>query len=99
MDSPADFLDEDEAVFPCKGCGEILEEGKAFELGRSLNHIPTPQSSFPAFQSAFRSRAFVAEDLCLAGFDGLSPSSASSWHLLRPSPTRLTNLQLVIGGI
>jgi hypothetical protein len=33
MDSPADYFDEDEAVFPCKGCGEILEEGKAFELG------------------------------------------------------------------
>ena len=31
-----DYLDspmETDDVFPCKGCGEILEEGKAFELG------------------------------------------------------------------
>jgi hypothetical protein len=51
MDSPADFFDEDEAVFPCKGCGEILEEGKAFELGEFVIHIPTSQSSCAAFQS------------------------------------------------
>ncbi|EGY13766.1 rho-type GTPase-activating protein [Verticillium dahliae VdLs.17] len=31
LDSPMD----NEDVFPCKGCGDILEEGKAFELGMS----------------------------------------------------------------
>lgn len=40
MDSPADYFDDDEAVFPCKGCGEILEEGKAFELGTFANYFP-----------------------------------------------------------
>ncbi len=39
MESPADYFDEDEAVFPCKGCGEILEEGKAFELGEICFYI------------------------------------------------------------
>ena len=39
MESPADYFDEDEAVFPCKGCGEILEEGKAFELGEIRFYI------------------------------------------------------------
>ena len=27
-------LEEDNVAYPCKGCGEILEEGKAFELGK-----------------------------------------------------------------
>ncbi|KAF3908382.1 hypothetical protein AA313_de0210395 [Arthrobotrys entomopaga] len=35
--SPMDSLDE--ASFPCKGCGEILEEGKAFELAGNRWHI------------------------------------------------------------
>lgn len=39
MDSPGTYpeslLDQDDVVYPCKGCGEILEEGKAFELGTS----------------------------------------------------------------
>lgn len=30
-----DRLSDDDVVYPCKGCGEILEEGKAFELGES----------------------------------------------------------------
>jgi hypothetical protein len=30
---PESTLDSEDAVYPCKGCGEILEEGKAFELG------------------------------------------------------------------
>jgi hypothetical protein len=30
LDSP---LDGDDVAYPCKGCGDILEEGKAFELG------------------------------------------------------------------
>ncbi|KAK4193776.1 putative Rho-type GTPase-activating protein [Podospora australis] len=37
-----DYLDspmEAEDVFPCKGCGEILEEGKAFELAGNRWHI------------------------------------------------------------
>ncbi|KEY74252.1 hypothetical protein S7711_00409 [Stachybotrys chartarum IBT 7711] len=34
MDSP---MDDD--VFPCKGCGEILEEGKAFELAGNRWHL------------------------------------------------------------
>ncbi|KAL2435272.1 hypothetical protein ABEF95_015028 [Exophiala dermatitidis] len=37
LESPAPFpespLDPDDIPFPCKGCGQILEEGKAFELG------------------------------------------------------------------
>jgi hypothetical protein len=44
MDSPGTYpeslLDQDDVVYPCKGCGEILEEGKAFELGTSL--LPPP---------------------------------------------------------
>jgi hypothetical protein len=40
MESPGGYpespLDQDDVVYPCKGCGEILEEGKAFELGRFL---------------------------------------------------------------
>jgi hypothetical protein len=39
MHSPAVYAesngDPDDMVYPCKGCGEILEEGKAFELGKS----------------------------------------------------------------
>ncbi|MCJ1467375.1 Rho-type gtpase-activating protein [Pseudocyphellaria aurata] len=35
-DSP---MEPDEAAFPCKGCGEILEEGKAFELAGNRWHI------------------------------------------------------------
>ncbi|KAI9655612.1 MAG: Rho-type gtpase-activating protein [Bathelium mastoideum] len=31
--------DVDEVVYPCKGCGEILEEGKAFELAGNRWHI------------------------------------------------------------
>jgi hypothetical protein len=34
--------DEDDVVYPCKGCGDILEEGKAFELGRCFGpHVGT----------------------------------------------------------
>ncbi|POS86967.1 hypothetical protein EPUL_001119 [Erysiphe pulchra] len=36
MDSSVDYDEgpiESEEIYPCKGCGEILEEGKAFELG------------------------------------------------------------------
>ncbi|KAI9684388.1 MAG: Rho-type gtpase-activating protein [Trizodia sp. TS-e1964] len=35
-DSP---MDQDEAAYPCKGCGEILEEGKAFELAGNRWHL------------------------------------------------------------
>ncbi|ODH43664.1 hypothetical protein ACO22_01008 [Paracoccidioides brasiliensis] len=35
-DSP---LDLDDVPFPCQGCGEILEEGKAFELANKRWHI------------------------------------------------------------
>ncbi|TPX15085.1 uncharacterized protein E0L32_004915 [Thyridium curvatum] len=35
LDSPMDGDD----VFPCKGCGEILEEGKAFELAGNRWHL------------------------------------------------------------
>ncbi|POR36225.1 Putative Rho-type GTPase-activating protein 4 [Tolypocladium paradoxum] len=35
LDSPLDTDD----VFPCKGCGEILEEGKAFELAGNRWHL------------------------------------------------------------
>ncbi|KAL8382647.1 hypothetical protein RB595_006437 [Gaeumannomyces hyphopodioides] len=35
LDSPMDAED----VFPCKGCGEILEEGKAFELAGNRWHL------------------------------------------------------------
>ena len=34
--------EEEDVVYPCRGCGEILEEGKAFELGKhSKAHIET----------------------------------------------------------
>ncbi|KAF2205737.1 RhoGAP-domain-containing protein [Delitschia confertaspora ATCC 74209] len=43
MDSPGAYpespLDQDDIVYPCKGCGEILEEGKAFELAGNRWHI------------------------------------------------------------
>ncbi|KAF2861610.1 RhoGAP-domain-containing protein [Piedraia hortae CBS 480.64] len=35
-DSP---IDGEETVYPCKGCGEVLEEGKAFELSGNRWHI------------------------------------------------------------
>ncbi|KAF4865725.1 putative Rho-type GTPase-activating protein 4 [Colletotrichum siamense] len=38
LESPMDADD----VFPCKGCGEILEEGKAFELGMSAQLLLFP---------------------------------------------------------
>ena len=40
MTVPDTPTDGDEALYPCKGCGEILEEGKAFELGKSSNGWP-----------------------------------------------------------
>ncbi|KAL5117837.1 hypothetical protein ACEQ8H_004311 [Pleosporales sp. CAS-2024a] len=43
MDSPGAYpespTDLDDVVYPCKGCGEILEEGKAFELAGNRWHI------------------------------------------------------------
>ncbi|PYH81465.1 RhoGAP-domain-containing protein [Aspergillus uvarum CBS 121591] len=36
---PESPLDQDDIPFPCKGCGEILEEGKAFELAGNRWHI------------------------------------------------------------
>ncbi|KAL6702450.1 Rho-type gtpase-activating protein [Coniothyrium glycines] len=43
MESPTGYpespLDQDDVVYPCKGCGEILEEGKAFELAGNRWHI------------------------------------------------------------
>ncbi|EOA86207.1 uncharacterized protein SETTUDRAFT_47563 [Exserohilum turcica Et28A] len=42
MDSPGAYPEspiDDEIVYPCKGCGEILEEGKAFELAGNRWHI------------------------------------------------------------
>jgi len=42
MESPGAYPEspiEDEVVYPCKGCGEILEEGKAFELAGNRWHI------------------------------------------------------------
>ncbi|KAI9824396.1 MAG: Rho-type gtpase-activating protein [Thelocarpon impressellum] len=35
-DSP---VEQDDSAYPCKGCGEILEEGKAFELAGNRWHI------------------------------------------------------------
>jgi len=43
MDEYLDSPLESEDVFPCKGCGEILEEGKAFELGAS--RLPLPRDA------------------------------------------------------
>ncbi|CAG8972498.1 hypothetical protein HYALB_00001189 [Hymenoscyphus albidus] len=44
MESPADYLDSpmdggDDVAYPCKGCGDILEEGKAFELAGNRWHL------------------------------------------------------------
>ncbi|KAE8394893.1 hypothetical protein BDV23DRAFT_126874 [Aspergillus alliaceus] len=43
MESPAAYpespMEQDDNPFPCKGCGEILEEGKAFELAGNRWHI------------------------------------------------------------
>ncbi|KAF2817293.1 RhoGAP-domain-containing protein [Mytilinidion resinicola] len=43
MESPGAYpespLDPDDVVYPCKNCGEILEEGKAFELAGNRWHI------------------------------------------------------------
>jgi hypothetical protein len=41
-DYPDSPLDEDDVVYPCKGCGEILEEGKAYELGKQNSLIVIP---------------------------------------------------------
>ncbi|KXT08773.1 hypothetical protein AC579_4929 [Pseudocercospora musae] len=41
MESPGfeSPMGEEDVVYPCKGCGEILEEGKAFELAGNRWHI------------------------------------------------------------
>ncbi|KAI2617006.1 RhoGAP-domain-containing protein [Hypomontagnella submonticulosa] len=39
MDDYTDSPLESDDVFPCKGCGEILEEGKAFELAGNRWHL------------------------------------------------------------
>lgn len=42
MDSSVDYDEgpiESEEIYPCKGCGEILEEGKAFELAGNRWHL------------------------------------------------------------
>ncbi|KAI9892861.1 MAG: Rho-type gtpase-activating protein [Vezdaea aestivalis] len=42
MDSPShpdSPMNDDDAAYPCKGCNEILEEGKAFELAGNRWHI------------------------------------------------------------
>ncbi|CAL5870994.1 uncharacterized protein PFLUO_LOCUS5236 [Penicillium psychrofluorescens] len=42
MESPAietPMMEQDDIPIPCKGCGEILEEGKAFELAGQRWHI------------------------------------------------------------
>ncbi|KAF2456128.1 hypothetical protein BDY21DRAFT_288458 [Lineolata rhizophorae] len=43
LESPGVFpespMDQDDGIYPCKGCGEILEEGKAFELAGNRWHI------------------------------------------------------------
>ncbi|KAL8870183.1 MAG: hypothetical protein Q9174_003713 [Haloplaca sp. 1 TL-2023] len=36
---PESPMEQDEAAYPCKGCGEILDEGKAFELAGNRWHI------------------------------------------------------------
>ncbi|RAL11118.1 putative Rho GTPase activator Rga [Aspergillus homomorphus CBS 101889] len=36
---PESPMEQDDIPFPCKGCGEILEEGKAFELAGNRWHI------------------------------------------------------------
>ncbi|KAF2154235.1 RhoGAP-domain-containing protein [Myriangium duriaei CBS 260.36] len=36
---PESPMEESDAIYPCKGCGEILEEGKAFELAGNRWHI------------------------------------------------------------
>ncbi|TGZ77253.1 RhoGAP-domain-containing protein [Ascodesmis nigricans] len=35
----SEYMDEDDLSVPCKGCGHILEEGKAFELAGNRWHI------------------------------------------------------------
>ncbi|KAI9846570.1 MAG: Rho-type gtpase-activating protein [Sclerophora amabilis] len=43
MESPGGFpespMEQEDVVYTCKGCGEILEEGKAFELAGNRWHI------------------------------------------------------------
>jgi hypothetical protein len=39
---PESSMDQDDMPFPCKGCGEILDEGKAFELGGILTASVAP---------------------------------------------------------
>ncbi|RFU35688.1 hypothetical protein B7463_g641, partial [Scytalidium lignicola] len=43
MESPGDYIDapmnDEDLAYPCKGCGEILEEGKAFELAGNRWHL------------------------------------------------------------
>lgn len=46
--------DADKVVYPCKGCGEILEEGKAFELCKSNSYMQ------PVVANRIRSRQSMA---------------------------------------
>ncbi|KAI9816317.1 MAG: Rho-type gtpase-activating protein, partial [Phylliscum demangeonii] len=36
---PEPAIEQDDTIYPCKGCGEILEEGKAFELAGHRWHL------------------------------------------------------------
>ncbi|CAK7266807.1 Rho-type gtpase-activating protein [Sporothrix epigloea] len=52
MDERIDNTMEADELFPCKGCGEILEEGKAFELVTPTELAPRPRPSYQRNESS-----------------------------------------------
>ncbi|CRK29596.1 hypothetical protein BN1708_005018 [Verticillium longisporum] len=76
LDSPMD----NEDVFPCKGCGDILEEGKAFELvhvGSLLRPLLSALTSGHVVACAMPS---IISKFHPANTDA-SPSAGNRWHL------------------
>ncbi len=69
MDEYLDGAMEADDIFPCKGCGEILEEGKAFELGK----LGTPAARAASPSLVFC--ASIVSDICAR------PSAGHRWHI------------------
>ncbi|KAK1759269.1 hypothetical protein QBC47DRAFT_357147 [Echria macrotheca] len=80
MDDYLDTQMDAEDVFPCKGCGEILEEGKAFELGSGGDAVPGP-SSDP--EQSLAATLHLATELSFEESGPLADSQTAGnrWHL------------------
>ncbi|GKT92883.1 hypothetical protein Ct61P_10733 [Colletotrichum tofieldiae] len=85
LESP---MDQDD-VFPCKGCGEILEEGKAFELGMSVHLPPFLISPSPPFSlPVLCSERHLLASLCCHAVPMAMPSVVSKFNQANESPPR-----------